>query len=231
MKAQIPTLKRKLIFILVAAAGLILVAHELELHLIEIERWVLNLGLWAPLGFIFLFVFLTPLLISVDALCFAAGLLFPLVAGECYMILATYLAAAFIFLLARYFFKEQVESFIAQRKKFSNFNGVLKRHAFKLMFLLRLTPLPFAVLSYAFAVAPVRFWHYLGATSGIFIYNGTLVYLGYTAKHIAGLISGSGTQAAVPHSLLIAGLLVTMAVLFYVSRLAGRTLSELGAEE
>ncbi len=231
MKTQTATLIRKFSLAVAAAAVLIFVARELELHLPDLEHWVMNLGLWAPLGFVVLFVLSTPLLVSVDALCLAAGLLFPLAAGECYMILATYLAAALIFLVGRYLFKEQVEEFIAQRKKFSDFNGVLERHAFKLMVLLRLTPLPFALLSYAFAVSPVRFWPYLAATSGILIYNGTLVYVGYTAKHIAGLISRSGAPVAVPHTLLIIGLLATSAVLFYVSRIAGRMLSELSAKE
>ncbi len=230
MKTKTTTLVRKLSLVIATAAGLILVGHELELHLPDIEHWILNLGPWGPLVFVALFVLLTPLLVSVDALCFTAGLLFPLDSAVCYMILASYLAAAVIFLLGRYLFKEQVENFIAQQKRLSDFNGALERHAFKLMLLLRLTPLPFAVLSYAFAVAPVRFWPYLAATSGIFIYNGTLVYLGYTTKHIAGLIAGGIAPAAIPHSLLIAGLLATVAVLFYVSKLAGRSIEELRAK-
>lgn len=231
MTIKITSLVRKLSLTVAVAGGLIFLGHELELHLPDIERWVLTLGLWAPLGFILLFVLLTPFLVSVDALCFAAGLLFSLTAGELCMIVATYLAAAFIFLLSRYLFKEKVRDFIVQRQKFSYLNNALQRHNFKLMFLLRLTPLPFALLSYAFAVAPVRFWPYLAATSGIFIYNGTLVYLGFTTKHIAGLITGGNTTTTMPHALLVAGLLMILAVLFYVSKLAGDTIRELSAEE
>jgi uncharacterized membrane protein YdjX (TVP38/TMEM64 family) len=101
------------------------------------------------------------------------------------------------------------------------------------MFLLRLTPLPFAMLCYVFAVAQVRFWPYLMATSGILIYNATLVYIGYTTKHIAGLVSGSTGQTAISYPWLVVGLLFTLGVLFYLSKLAGKALKELhvGNEE
>ncbi len=58
-----------------------LVAHEFELYLLDLEVWVKSLSMFAPLGFILLFMLLTPVFVSVDALCFAAGVLFPIVTG------------------------------------------------------------------------------------------------------------------------------------------------------
>ena len=231
MPTKINRLAKKLLPILPVAGGLIFLGHELELHLPDIEHWVNNLGPWAPLGFIVLFALSTPFFVSVDALCFAAGLLFSLGAGELYILISTYLAAAVSFVLGRYLFRQKVADYIARHKKFAALDAALGHQAFKLMFLLRLTPLPFAMLSYAFAVAQVRFWPYLIATSGILFYNLTLVYIGYTTKHIAGLVSGSTTQAPVSYPLLATGLLFTLGVLFYVSRLAAKTLKELEAGE
>jgi uncharacterized membrane protein YdjX (TVP38/TMEM64 family) len=227
MKKKITQLTKKLLPLVPVIGILILIGHEMELHLPNIEHWIQNLGPWAPLGFIGLFVLLTPFFVSVDALCFTAGLLFPISAGEIYIVISTYLAAALIFVSGRYLFRQKVVNFIAKNKRFSRLDAALGNQAFKLMFLLRLTPLPFAMLSYAFAVAPVRFWTYLTATSGILIYNVTLVYIGYTTKHIAGLVSHSSAQPAVSYPLLVAGLLLTLGVLFYVSKLAGKTLNEL----
>ncbi|MGR9114274.1 MAG: TVP38/TMEM64 family protein [Gammaproteobacteria bacterium] len=206
---------------------LILIGHELELHLPAIEHWVQNLGPLAPLGFIGLFVVSTPFFVSVDVLCFAAGLLFPLGIGVAYMIISTYLAAALIFVLGRHLFRRKAVELIAKHPKFAALDAVLDRESFKLMLLLRLTPLPFAMLSYAFAVARVEFWPYLVTTSGILIYHVTLVYVGYTTKHIAGLVSGATMHAKVPYLLLTVGLLMTLGVLFYVARLAVKTLKKL----
>lgn len=230
MKTKISKLTEKLLPLALAAGILILIGHELELHLPGIEHWIQNLGPWAPLGFIVLFLVLTPFFVSADALCFAAGLLFPIGAGEFYIIVSTYLAAALIFVLGRYLFRQKVLGLIAKHPKMAALDAALGNQAFKLMLLLRLTPLPFALLSYAFAVTPVGFWPYLAATSGILIYNLTLVYIGYTTKHIAGLVSGASAQTTVSYPLLVAGLLFTLGILFYVSKLAGKTLKELQVE-
>lgn len=60
----------------------LLIGHELELHLPDLEVWIQRLGAFAPPGFIFFFVILAPLFASVDMLCFAACLLFPIGAGD-----------------------------------------------------------------------------------------------------------------------------------------------------
>jgi uncharacterized membrane protein YdjX (TVP38/TMEM64 family) len=221
----------KLVIALICAGLVLLIGHGLELYLPDLEVWVQGMGAFAPLGFIALFVVLTPLFVSVDALCFAAGLLFPIGIGEIYTIIATYLASAFIFFLGRYLLRDRVIKFLAKHKHFSKLNEVIEGDAFKLMFLLRLTPLPFAMLSYAFSVTQVRFWPYLIATSGILIYNGSLVYLGYTAKHLAGLMSDVSPSSNVSYPLLVTGLVITLAVLIYVAKIAGKTVKQLGMKD
>jgi len=96
------------------------------------------------------------------------------------------------------------------------------------MFLLRLTPLPFAMLSYAFSVTEVRFRPYLAATSGILIYNTSLVYFGYTAKHLSGLISEVSPRNTVSYPLLAVGLVIFLMVLIYVAKVAGKAVKQMG---
>jgi uncharacterized membrane protein YdjX (TVP38/TMEM64 family) len=224
------TIARKLSVILAIAGAILLIGHELELYLPDLELWVEKLGVYAPLGFIALFVVLTPFFVSVDTLCFAAGLLFSIGAAEFYMTVATYLASALIFLLGRYLFKDRVVTFITKHKQFTALDAAINGQPFKLMFLLRLTPLPFAMLSYALSVTEVRFWPYLGATTGILIYNASLVYMGYTTKHLAGLVSGSAKQSGVSYPLLAFGVVISLLVLFYVTKIASETINRLSLE-
>jgi uncharacterized membrane protein YdjX (TVP38/TMEM64 family) len=221
---------RKLSVILAIACVILIIGHELELYLPDLELLIEKLGTFAPLGFITLFVVLTPVFISVDALCFAAGLLFSLGAAETYMIIATFMASALIFFLGRYAFKDKVVSFIAKHKQLATLDATISHQPFKLMFLLRLTPLPFAPLSYAFSVTEARFWPYLGATSGILIYNASLVYMGYTTKHLAGLVSGSTRQSGVSYPLLALGVVISVLVLYYVTKIARETINQLSSE-
>ena len=222
---------RKLSLILVIACVILIIGHELKLYLPNLELWVEKLGIYAPLGFIAIFVVLTPFFVSVDTLCFAAGLLFSIGAAEFYMAIATYLAAAVIFLLGRYLLKDKVVTFIAKRKQLAALDTTISNQPFKLMFLLRLTPLPFAMLSYAFSVTQVRFWPYLAATSGILIYNTSLVYMGYTTKHLAGLVSGSAKQSGVSYPLLALGVVISLLVLYYVTKIAAETINRLSLEK
>jgi len=231
MQLKNMSIARKLSVILAVAAVILVIGHELKLYLPDLELWIEKLGAFAPLGFIVLFVVLTPVFISVDTLCFAAGLLFSIGAGEFYIIIATYLAATLIFFLGRYLFKDRVIALIAKHKQLAALDTAINTQPFKLMFLLRLTPLPFAMLSYALAVTQVRFWPYLSATSGILIYNCSLVYMGYTTKHLAGLVSGSAKQSGVSFPLLTLGVVISLLVLFYVTKIAGETINRLSLEK
>lgn len=231
MQLQDIGLINKLAIVLIFVGLVLLIGHGLELYLPDLEVWIQSMGAFAPLGFIMLFVVLTPFFVSVDALCFAAGLLFPIGAGMFYVIIATYLAAAVIFYLGRYLLRDRVLMHLAKHKHFSELDEVIKGNAFKFMFLLRLMPLPFAMLSYAFSVTQVRFRPYLAATSGILIYNTSLVYFGYTTKHLAGLISGASPQSNVSYPLLATGLVISLAVLIYVAKIAGKTVKRLGYKD
>lgn len=228
MHVQDTGLIKKLAIALVFIGVVLLIGHELKLYLPDLEVWIQGLGAFAPLGFILLFIVLTPLFVSADALCFAAGLLFPLGAGALYVILATYLASAAIFFLGRYLLRDKVIMQLSEQKRFSELNRIIKGHEFKLMFLLRLTPLPFALLSYAFSVTKVRFRPYMAATSGILIYHISLLYFGYTAKHLSGLISEASPRSTVSFPLLTVGLVVFLAALIYVAKVAGKAVKQLG---
>jgi uncharacterized membrane protein YdjX (TVP38/TMEM64 family) len=232
MQLQHTSLIRKLSGVLVFVGIALLIGHELELYLPDLEVQIRDMGVFAPLGFILLFVVLSPLFVSVDALCFAAGVLFPIATGELAVTVSTYLSATLIFFLGRDLVRERVLTFIARHQRFATLDKIISSdNAFKLMFLLRMTPLPFALLSYALSVTKVKFWPYLAATSGILIYNGTLVYLGYATKHLTGLVRGAAQTGFVSHSALAVGLSILIAVLAYVVKIAGNTLKELNLEK
>jgi len=231
MQLQQIGLIKKLAITLVFVGAVLLIGHALKLYLPDLEVRIQNMGAFAPLGFIALFVVLTPFFISVDALCFAAGLLFPIGPGVFYIIIATYLASAVIFFLGRYLLRDNVVKHLDEHKRLSELNEIIKDNEFKLMFLLRLTPLPFALLSYAFSVSQVSFRSYLAATSGILIYNTSLVYFGYTAKHLSGLISEAPQQSTISYPLLTVGLVISLAVLSYVAKLAGNAVKQMGYKD
>jgi len=216
--------------LLLFVAGIVvlsLFAQWFEFYIPEIEVWIKGLGGWAPLAFILLFIGATPFFLSVDALCLAAGILFPLLAASLYIIISTYLAATVIFILGRSLFQNKVKQLLAKHPKLENMDAVLVGNDFKIMFLLRLLPLPFALLSYAFSATQVKFKAYILSTSGILIYNLTLVYFGYTAKHIASMAHSVQAASTINYPLLIIGAIGIALILTLIVKIVRKTLKQI----
>jgi uncharacterized membrane protein YdjX (TVP38/TMEM64 family) len=208
-----------------------LIGHEFELYLPDLEIWIEDMGVFAPLGFIFLFVVLAPVLVPIDLLCFAAGVIFPILTGELAIIISTYLASTLIFFLGQDLMREQVLTHVAKQKHFAQLDEIISGdNAFKLMLILRVIPLPFGILSYALSVTKVKFMPYLLATSGDLLYSGALVYLGYTTKHLTGLTGEASKMGFASHSLLVFGLLILLAALVYMANVANDALKQMGME-
>jgi len=221
------TLYLRLLMIAGAIILLTLVAHWFEFYIPRIEIWIRNLGPLAPIAFILLFTVATPFFLSVDALCVAAGVLFPLSAGGFYIIISTYLAATVIFILGRYFFRERINVLLEKQPKLKSLDTVLAEDGFEIMFLLRLLPLPFALLSYALSITRVGFKAYIGSTSGILIYNLSLVYLGYTAKHFTSIAGSAQQTGSVNFPLLILGLFAILLVLALIVQIARNKIAQI----
>lgn len=216
------TLYLRLLMIAGAIIVLSLVAHWFEFYIPQIEGWIKTLGVLAPITFILFFTMATPFFISADVLCVASGVLFPLTEGSFYIVISTYLAATVIFILGRYFFRARVKALVEKQAKLQLLDALPAKDSFKIMFLLRLLPLPFALLSYAFSVTRVTFKSYIGSTSGILVYSLSLVYFGYTAKHLT-TIGSAQTSNTINFPLLIfvmVAILIVLALIVHTARKA-----------
>ncbi|MFS0864407.1 TVP38/TMEM64 family protein [Fredinandcohnia sp. 179-A 10B2 NHS] len=85
-------------------------------------------------------------------------------------------AAAIIFLLARYFFVETFQHFIAKNNKIKKFDDIIHRNAFVAVFFVRLIPIvPPPVVNIYSGLSPMLFGTYFLATA-IGKIPGTLMY-------------------------------------------------------
>ena len=211
--------------------ALIFIGYWLEHHVAAIEGWLQGLGHWAGAGFIALFLVLTPFLFSVDLLCVIAGALFALPAAISYVLIATMLAAALIFVIGRHLAQQQVQLLLDRHPKLAMFNQLIGKGEFKILFLIRLLPLPFALTSYLFSVSRARFLPYWLATCGIFFYNGALTYFGYLAGHMSKQLSQGEAYSGPQMVMLIAGVMVALLVLAMVIHYAKGEIARLQMAE
>ena len=226
-----PHLLQRIIVISTIIIALIVIGYWLEQHVATIEAWLADMGHWAGVGFIILFVVLTPFLFSVDVLCVIAGALFTLSSAIAYVLIATMLATAVIFYIGRHIAKDKVQMLLKKHPKLTMYERLIEENGINIMFLLRLLPLPFALMSYLFSITRVQFLPYCLATTGIFLYNSAIVYFGYIAMHMSKKLS-QGADYTGPHNImLVGGILGVILLLFIIAKIAHSQIEQMRSEQ
>lgn len=223
----------KLVSLAVILVSLVLIVRTLPtgqmIH--RLTEAVNGLGVLGPIIYGAAYVAAALLFIPGSALTLASGAIFNLLLGTLVVSLASTTAAALAFLIARYVARDAVLKWANKYPKFAAIDGAIGQGGWKIIFLLRLSPaIPFSLGNYLFGLTAIRFWPYtlaswVGMLPGTFMY----VYLGYagkTAAAAAGSGGGEATGGFARTALLVVGLIATVAVTVYVTRIAARAVKE-----
>jgi uncharacterized membrane protein YdjX (TVP38/TMEM64 family) len=192
----------------------------------ELLQWISGLGSAAPLMFIPLYVVACVLFIPGSILTLSAGFLFGVVRGSMYVSVAATLGATLAFLIGRYFARQWVAARLANYPKFKAVDEAVAREGWKIVALTRLSPVfPFNLLNYAFGLTNVGLRAYVlaswaGTLPGTILY----VYLGSLAGDLTRVATGGAQRSAAEWALYAIGLLATIAVTVYVTRVSSRAL-------
>ena len=172
-------------------------------------------------------------------ICFFPGSLLTLAAGVAFGLWGIPLAlgsatvgASLAFLVARYLARGAIEKRAKQNEKFQAIDAAVGENGWKIVGLLRLSPLvPFNLANYFFGLTQVKFWPYVlaslvGMAPGTVLY----VYLGHVGK---ATLAGGGEQKITTQqwALLGIGLAATAAVTVYLTILAKKALKKKGASQ
>lgn len=213
---------------LAVVAGLILVGRQAGAYVPRFAQWVEGLGVWGPVVFILGYAAAAVAFVPGSLLTLAAGAIFGLVKGTIYTLIGATLGASAAFLVARYVARGAIERRIAGNARFAAIDRAVGREGFKIVALLRLSPIfPFNLLNYSLGLTKVGFWPYVAAS--IAMLPGTLlyVYYGKAAGSLAALAGGAKTAKGTGSWVLLGvGLVATILVTTYVTRLAGKALRQ-----
>ncbi|XP_042381336.1 TVP38/TMEM64 family membrane protein slr0305-like [Zingiber officinale] len=181
---------------------------------------------YGPAGYaLFVLVYsgLEILAIPAIPLTMSAGLLFGSVTGTIIVSISGTIAASVAFLIARYFARERILKLVEGNKKFLAIDKAIGENGFRVVTLLRLSPLlPFSLGNYLYGLTSVKFVPYvLGSWLGML--PGTWAYVSAGAfgraviqeESDVGLPGGNGQLLT-----LGLGLLFTAIAAAYVTRLA-----------
>lgn len=215
------------IFVTVLAGGVFIL--PVEAYLSRFLAWVQTVGPWGALLLGGGYIPAALLFVPGSVLTLGAGFVFGVGVGTVAVSIGSTLGAAAAFLLGRTFARRAIEAKVAGNPRFQALDQAVKREGFKIVLLMRLSPVfPFNLLNYAFGLTQVSFRDYVLA-SWIGMLPGTMmyVYLGSAAQSLAALSTGQTAGGAGRQVLFGLGLLATITVTVFVTRLARKTLDEL----
>jgi uncharacterized membrane protein YdjX (TVP38/TMEM64 family) len=187
-----------------------------------------TLGPAAPIAFIAIYVVACVLFIPGSILTIGAGVLFGVVWGSIYVSIAATAGASAAFILGRYFARARVARRLAGYPSFKAIDSAVAREGWKIVLLTRLSPVfPFNLLNYAFGLTSVSFADYIAASwAGMIPGTVMYVYIGSISGDLARAASGNHPRPAAGWILNVVGLLATIAVAIYVTRIGARALEE-----
>lgn len=191
--------------------------------------WVEELGSLGYAVFVLLYAVFTVSFIPGFILTLGAGAIFGLWGGFVAVSVGSTLGAALAFLLGRGILRKKIEKKIQSHQKFAAVDGAIGNQGWKIVFLTRLSPVfPFNLLNYAYGLTKIRFRDYVlaswvGMMPGTFVY----VYVGSLLGDVARIFTEEKAEtSSLELALQATGLIATIAVTVYVTRIARRALKE-----
>lgn len=214
------------------ALGSLLVEVALVLPLSQwagqLVEWIRGAGATGVAVYAAAYITATLLLLPGSLLTAGAGLAYGPILGTLLVSPVSVTAATLAFLLGRTVARDWVAKRTGRDARFAAIDAAIGRHGFKIVALLRLSPvIPFNLLNYALGLTGVRLRDYvLGSFVGML--PGTLlyIYLGSLVTTVSALGNDRGPAGTAQQILYWAGLGATVVATLFITRIARRALDK-----
>ena len=214
----------------IVVAALVLLGRVVPFRsLVEnFAHWITGLGPAAYALFVLAYVLVTVLMMPAILLTLTAGFVFGLGRGFAITVLAATCGCAASFLIARHLARERVARYAGGNPRYSAIDRAIGKEGWRIVFLLRLSPLvPFVFSNYFYGLTAIRFWPYVFASlTGLVPL--TFLYVSFGAAARGALVEPGGPPGAWRWALLAAGVVVTTIATLYARRVVKRALEEEG---
>lgn len=188
----------------------------------EFAVWVKSLGVWGPVAFIAGYGLAALVMAPAFLLTVSAGAIWGLRLGVLYVMIGATLGSVLAFFASRYLVRQYVERFVLRHPRLAAIDRAVEIEGFRLMFLLRLSPVvAYVLLNYVLGISRVRFRDYAAASIGMLPTVTAYVYAGKIVGDVASVAGG----AAVPrgplwYALIGFGLVGTIVATVMIARVA-----------
>lgn len=207
---------------------------SISTHIETIETWFAGIGYWAILAFVLFFILVTSFLVPESILSIIAGALFGFQLGIVVVVTSIVLSSIVQYWLSKSLFREPINKKLQAKPKFLAIQKAVMKDEFRLQVLLRLTPLNPTIISYLLGAAGVKIKGFIIACFAMVPLLCVEVYIGVLGKNTIGSGDSSGNVDEVASNLqntiLIVGLLVSIVVIYLVSKAARKAIDEASAD-
>lgn len=217
-----------LIVVIAIVLAALLMVLPVKQYLTAGLEWTQGLGVWGPLFVAGFYILAAVLFLPGSLLTLGAGFLFGVPVGVLTVWVGANLGAFAAFLIGRTIARDWVAQKVSGNPKFAAIDEAVRREGFKIVFLLRLSPVfPFNLLNYALGLTKVSFGSYaLASLIGMLPATLMYVYFGSAARSLTDVAAGKVEGGAAGQVFFWVGLAATIAVALFVTRLARRSLKE-----
>jgi uncharacterized membrane protein YdjX (TVP38/TMEM64 family) len=216
------------IVLLAIAAGVIslLIFLPVKEYLVALLEWTKSLGAVGPIVVAAAYVVACVLFVPGSILTIGAGFLFGVGIGALTVSIGSTLGAAAAFLVGRTLARKWIADKVTGNKKFAAIDEAVGKEGFKLVLLLRLSPIfPFNLLNYALGLTRVSFWKYFFASwLGMLPATIMYVYFGSAARSLTDIAAGNLQGGAGQQVFFWIGLAATIVVAVFVTKIASKSL-------
>jgi uncharacterized membrane protein YdjX (TVP38/TMEM64 family) len=187
--------------------------HNPQQTMNDVIEDIQNIGPAAPFFYGLLYAIAEILAVPATPLTLSAGYLFGLSQGVLVVLVAGTVAACVGFAIGKTALRGAVEGLLEENPEFRKLDKAIGKEGFKLLVLVRLTPIfPFSLSNYIYGASAIEFWPYFWGTLLGFT-PGTIAYV-YSGMVGQALVSGEGNQ---PWYYYAAGMAVLGGVLKYIT--------------
>src|SRR5262245_45141379 len=159
----------KILAAIAAVAALVFLGRAADAWMQTFVAWVEGLGPWGPIVFVAGYVAACVAFVPGALLTIAAGVIFGLARGVACVFIGAVLGSTAAFLVSRHLARRAIEKRVAADPRFAAIDRAIAREGFKIVFLLRLSPVfPFNLLNYALGLSRVTLRDYVLASIGMF---------------------------------------------------------------
>jgi len=174
---------------------------------------VLELGPWAPVLFVLIYVVAAVTLAPAFFLTVAGGAVFGVWKGSLLVFVGASLGASAVYALASPLARTRWMRRVTSDERVAAVRSAVAGGGVRVMFLLRLSPLvPYSILNYALALSGVRYADFVVALLGMIPAILLYTYYGKVVGDVAALAAGVAPPHGVEYYLLLGLGLVTVAV-------------------